>query len=249
MKKTVFRAALTAVTLLCMSPAARAQWIVFDPTNFGQNIITAAKAVQGEIYQNTNIVYQYQMMANQLLQATGLNPVAMKAQYDQIQSDIKTATQYTGTLTNLYGSLQQGGQYISRVQNLIATSGKSPTQWLSDMNSLYKQGDAIATNLFQTGNTVNQHIQTLAQRRADLQSQLSLSPTQQATASLTTHYLDIVSSQNNDLLQMMSAKTQSDAQTQAITNESAKNRLTAAQAYTSQQDSERAKFDALPTGN
>jgi hypothetical protein len=249
MKKILLHAALAAGIVIGTCQSAFATLLVFDPTNFAKNAMTAAEAVKGEIYQNTNIVYQYQMMANQLLQATGLNPAAMKAQFDEIQADIKAATQYAGTLTNLYGSLQQGTEYISHVQNLIATSGKSPTQWMSDMNSLYKQGDAIATNLFQTGNTVNQHIQTLAQRRADLQSQLTLAPTQQATASLTTHYLDIVTSQNNDLLQMMSAKTQSDAQTQAITNESAKNRLAAAQAYTSQQDTERAAFDALPSGN
>jgi hypothetical protein len=33
-------------------------------------------------------MYQYQMMANQLLQATKLDPSAMKAQFDQISGDI-----------------------------------------------------------------------------------------------------------------------------------------------------------------
>ena len=249
MNTTVFRALVAAATLLCVSSAAQAQWIVFDPTNFGQNVITAAKAVKGEIYQDTNIAYQYQMMANQILQATNLNPVAMKAQFDQITGDISKVNQYVSNLQNMYGTLQQGGAYITHVQNLISTSGKSPTQWLSDMNELYKQGSASATSLFQMGNDINQHIQTLAQRRSALQSQLSLTPTQQATAELTTHYLDIVTSQNSDLLQMMAAKTQNDAQQQASTTAAAQNRLSAAQAYTSQQDAERAAFDALPGGN
>jgi type IV secretion system protein TrbJ len=249
MKKTLFRAVVATATLLCVSTAARAQLTVFDPTNFVQNFITAAKAVQGEIYQNTNIAYQYQMTANQLLQATNLNPTAMKAQFDQITGDISKISSLTSTLAQLYGSLQQGSSYITHVQNLISTSGKSPTQWLSDMNALYKQGDATATNLFQMGNNVLQHTETLAQRRSDLQSQLSLTPTQQATAQLTTHYLDIVSSQNSDMLQMMAAKTQNDAQQQASTNAAAKDRLSAAQSYTAQQAIERSTFDALPNGN
>ncbi|MCX5545408.1 DUF4141 domain-containing protein [Paraburkholderia sp. CNPSo 3076] len=247
MKKTVFRAALAAAMLLGVSSAAQAQLVVFDPTNFAQNFITAAKAVKGEIYQDTNIAYQYQMMANQLLQATNLNPTAMKAQYDQITGDISQVKQYVGNLNDLYGSLQQGSQYITHVQNLISTSGKSPSQWLSDMNALYKQGDATATQLFQLGNDVSSHTQTLAQRRADLQSQLSLTPTQEATAQLTTHYLDIVSSQNSDMLQMMAAKTQGDAQKQAIDNATAKDRAAAAQAYTTQQDAERAALNSLST--
>lgn len=245
MIKPAFRTVVAAATLLGVSSAAQAQWIVFDPTNFGQNVITAAKAVKGEIYQDTNIVYQYQMMANQLLQATNLNPLAMKAQYDQISGDISRMTQYVGTLKDLYGNLQQGGQYITHVQNLISTSGKSPTQWLSDMNQLYQQGDATATKLFQLGNDVSSHTQTLAQRRADLQSQLSLSPTQEATAQLTTHYLDMVSSQFSDLLNLTAAKTQTDAQQEATDNQAAKDRAAAAQVFTARQDAERARLDAL----
>ncbi len=245
--KLNLRAAVAAVVLLAMSSAARAQWVVFDPTNFAQNFITAAKAVKGEIYQDTNIAYQYQMMANQLLQATNLNPTAMKAQYDQISGDLTSINKYVTNLTDLYGNLQQGSQYISHVQNLISSSGKSPSQWLSDMNELYKQGDATATKLFQMGNDVSSHTQTLAQRRADLQSQLSLSPTQEATAQLTTHYLDIVSSQMSDLLNMTAAKTQGDAQKQAIDSAAATDRASAAAAFATQQDAERTRLNALPT--
>jgi type IV secretion system protein TrbJ len=245
-KKLVARMGFV-LAALCLAQTAKAQLTVFDPSNFAQNVITAAKAVQGEIYQNTNVVYQYQMMANQLLQATNLNPAAMKAQFDQITGDISKITQYNSNLQSLYGSLQQGGSYITHVQNLISTSGKSPMQWMSDMNELYKQGDATASNLFQMGNDVSQHIQTLSQRRAGLQSQLSLSPTQEATAALTTHYLDIVTSQNSDLLQMMSAKTQSDAQKDAVDNAMAENRAAAAQSFQAKQDAERAALDALST--
>ena len=224
-----------------------AQETVFDPTNFVENTITALKAVKGEIYQDTNLVYQYQMEANQLLQSTGLNPTAMKAQYSEITSDISQLNQYRDTLTQLYGSLQQGSTWLGQAQTLISSSGKSPTQWYSDMNALYQQGNSVATNLFQTGNNVFSHSQQLAQRRAELQAQLALTPTAQATATVTTHYLDIMSSQNADLIQMTAAKQQADAQDRALSNTQQQAKMQAMQSFTTQQEVERAQFNALPS--
>lgn len=188
---------------------------VFDPMNYAQNVVTAAKAVRGEIYQNTNILYQYQMMMNDLLQAQNLNPAAWKAAYDQISGDISKVKGLVGTLQGLYGDLNKGGEWVTQVQGLISRSGKTNAQWFSDMNTLFQQNDKVARNLFQMGSNIMEHTNEMAQRRQDLQSQLSSSPTQQATAEITTHYLDIVTSQNSDILQLNAAKAQKDAQKDA----------------------------------
>jgi conjugal transfer/entry exclusion protein len=238
----------TLVAMATLTTQSTYAWdVVFDPSNYAQNVVTAAKAVKGEIYQDTNIIYQYQMEANQLLQSTGLDPTAMKAQYTEITGDISQLNQYRDTLTQLYGSLQQGSTWLGQAQTLISSSGKTPTQWYSDMNALYNQGNSVATNLFQTGNNVFTHSQQLAQRRADLQSQLALTPTAQATATLTTHYLDIVSSQNADLIQMTAARQQADAQDRSLANSQQQAKMQAMQSFTTEQDVERAQFNALPS--
>jgi conjugal transfer/entry exclusion protein len=238
----------TLVAMATLTTQSTYAWdVVFDPSNYAQNVVTAAKAVKGEIYQDTNIIYQYQMEANQLLQSTGLDPTAMKAQYTEITGDISQLNQYRDTLTQLYGSLQQGSTWLGQAQTLISSSGKTPTQWYSDMNALYNQGNSVATNLFQTGNNVFTHSQQLAQRRADLQSQLALTPTAQATATLTTHYLDIVSSQNADLIQMTAARQQADAQDRSLANTQQQAKMQAMQSFTTQQEVERAQFNALPS--
>ena len=230
-----------------VSEEAFAQEVVFDPSNFSQNIITAAKAVKTEVYQDANILYQYQMMANQYLQSVRLATAPMTDAFNAITGDIAQINQYKDTLTALYGSLQDGASWIGHVQSMISTSGKSPMQWYSDMRSLYDQGNSVATNIFQMGNNIMTHTQQLAQRRAQLQSQLSLSPTQQATAQLTTHYLDIVTSQNADMLQLMAARAQQDAQksSQDATQNSAAAGLM--QSFTAQQNAERASYDSLPS--
>jgi hypothetical protein len=125
---------------------------------------------------------------------------------------------------------------------MISRSGKSNSQWFQDMGTLYAQRDNQATQLMQTGNNVVQHIQALTKRRQDLQSQMSLTPTAQATAELTTHYLDVVSSQMSDMLQMMANKTQKDAQQQSADNADDKARSANAKAFLDQQAAERAAY-------
>ncbi|CAE6963070.1 DUF4141 domain-containing protein [Paraburkholderia domus] len=213
------RHAFGAFVALILSFAAQstyAQWIVFDPTNFAQNVITAAKAVQGEIYQDTNIVYQYQMEANQLKQATGIDPSALLQQYNSITSDITSMQSYVTNLQSLYGQLQSGQGWINKVQGLVASQGKTPQQFITDQATLASQGNQQAINLFQSGNNIAQHQQLLMQRRQQLQDSIAMNPTQQSTAEATTHYLDIVTSQNNDLIQLQTQAAQQAAQKAGI---------------------------------
>ncbi|TCK33371.1 P-type conjugative transfer protein TrbJ [Paraburkholderia sp. BL8N3] len=242
MTKILARLVLTVGLTFCASHAVYAQLTVIDPTNLIQNTITALKSIKTEVYQDSNIAYQYQMLANQLLQATNLDPTAMKAQYDQIAGDISKYKQLADNATSLYGDLQDGNQWLSHVQTMITRSGKSNAQWFADMGTLYNQRDQQATQLMQTGNNVVQHIQTLSKRRQDLQSQMSLTPTAQATAELTTHYLDIVSSQMSDMLQMTANKAQKDAQQQTADNAEDKARSANAKSFLDQQAAERAAY-------
>lgn len=93
------RAALLAVSLLtapialssALIPPASAQWIVYDPTNYAQNVLQAARALEQINHQITSLQNQAQMLMNQ-----GRN------------------------LTSLpYSSLQQLQQSIWRTQQLL----------------------------------------------------------------------------------------------------------------------------------
>ncbi|MEM5372468.1 type VI secretion protein [Paraburkholderia azotifigens] len=217
---------------------------VFDPTNFIQNTLTAMGAVKGEVYQDTNLTYQYQMMLNQLKQAANLNPAAMAAQASTISGDIDTLNKYTDTMKALYGGLQSNAQYATKVQALITQSGKSTTQWFNDQATLISNNDQTAKQLFQQGNDVISHVSVLAKRRQEIQDQLNMSPTAEATAQLTTHMLDIVASQNSDMLQMMATKQQADSvvQAQKTADDQASN--TAKAALQTQLDQQRATYNA-----
>jgi type IV secretion system protein TrbJ len=207
---------LTALVLSAAAGTANAWDIVFDPSNYAQNVVTAAKAVQGEIYQDTNIVYQYQMELNQLKQATRAPIASLQAQYSSLTSDIGAMNGYINNLQGLYGNLQSGQAWVSNVQALAAASGKSAQQYLNDQITLAGQGNQEAINRFQNANTIATHSQQLMQRRQQLQDSINSNPTAEAAAENTSQYLDLVSSQNNDLLQLQIQAAQAAAQKQGV---------------------------------
>ncbi len=74
MTRKLFRTiAAAAVMTFGSAQQSHAQLAVIDPTNLIQNTLSAIGAVKGEVYQDTNIAYQYQMMLNQLKQAVNLD--------------------------------------------------------------------------------------------------------------------------------------------------------------------------------
>ena len=98
MLKTTFSATLrkmrgtfvvAASAVVLSSPAHASGWPVFDAANFLKNTISAAQALKTEVYENTNIIYQYKMMLNQLQQAVGLDDIKNQAQIDSILADVK----------------------------------------------------------------------------------------------------------------------------------------------------------------
>jgi hypothetical protein len=245
MTRKLFRTvAAAAVMTFGVAQQSHAQLAVIDPTNLIQNTLSAIGAVKGEVYQDTNIAYQYQMMLNQLKQATNLNPAAMLAQANTITDDLSTLTKYTDTMKSLYGGLQSNAEYATKVQALITQSGKSTTQWFNDQATLISNNDQTAKQLFQQGNDVISHVSVLAKRRQEIQDQLNMSPTAEATAQLTTHMLDIVASQNGDMLKMMATKQQADSVVQAQKTADDQSSNTAKAALQAQLDQQRAAYNA-----
>src|SRR5947208_16210968 len=61
----LFAAAGSIALTLCVTAPARAQWIVFDPNNYVQNVLTAARELQQISNQITSLQNEAQMLINQ----------------------------------------------------------------------------------------------------------------------------------------------------------------------------------------
>src|SRR6185437_10699225 len=64
-------ASAAVLTLAVAVPPASAQWIVYDPTNFGQNVLTAARELQQINNQITMLTNQATSLVNQARKAYG----------------------------------------------------------------------------------------------------------------------------------------------------------------------------------
>ncbi|MEO9228794.1 MAG: P-type conjugative transfer protein TrbJ [Devosia sp.] len=73
--KKVLRAASAAclMALASISPAAHAQWTVFDPANYSQNLLTAARTLEQVNHQIVQLQNEAQMLLNQGRNLTGLD--------------------------------------------------------------------------------------------------------------------------------------------------------------------------------
>ena len=71
MKKTLL--AIATALLVTAMPAAQAQWVVFDPSNYSQNILTAARTLEQINNQIRQLQNEAQMLMNQARNLTGLD--------------------------------------------------------------------------------------------------------------------------------------------------------------------------------
>ena len=71
MKKTLLAAA--AASLIALAPAAHAQWVVIDPTNLAQNLLTAAHTLEQVNNQILQLQNEAQMLMNEARNLTSLD--------------------------------------------------------------------------------------------------------------------------------------------------------------------------------
>ncbi|MCY0852652.1 hypothetical protein [Cupriavidus sp. D39] len=128
------------------------------------------------------------------------------------RTDITKHEQYGQVLQSLYGGVSDNADFLGRVQSLVVQSGKSPDQWFQDQRTLLTSGDKAAKQLFNLGNSIAQSNQTLAKRQGKDSGGHATVPHRtgdcggrRITCSM------CLASQNSDVLQLMSAKAQSDA--------------------------------------
>ena len=111
-KNHVTSIALVIAIILAMAVVepVRAQMLVFDPSNYGQNLLTAARSLQQIQNQITSLENQAQMLINQAKQleqlpTTVLNDV--ERDYSQIQNLLKQANGITYNVQSMNRAFSQ----------------------------------------------------------------------------------------------------------------------------------------------
>ncbi len=130
-------ASLIAIAALHTAKPATAQWIVFDPNNYAQNVLTAARELQQINNQITSLQNQAQMLINQarnlanlpfsslqqleqsILRTQQLLTQAQRIAYDVQQIDRAFSTTYAPTSSSQSDQALIGNAQV-RWQNAVA---------------------------------------------------------------------------------------------------------------------------------
>ena len=203
-------ASAIALTLSVAAPPASAQLVVFDPNNYAQSVLTAARELQ-------QINNQIQMLTNQaqslVNQARNLASLPMST-LTQLQSSIARTQALLGQAQNIAFNVQQIQQAYSANYGAAAGAGSTSamlasaqTRW---QNSVGAFQDSLKIQAGVVGNISN---------NSSAMSSL-VSASQSATGALQAaqagnQLLALQSQQLSDLVAVLSAKSRADALEQA----------------------------------
>jgi P-type conjugative transfer protein TrbJ len=181
------------IAIACAAPPASAQWIVFDPNNYAQNVLTAARQLQQINNQIASLQNQAQMLVNQAKNLASLpysslqqleqsvrRTQALLAQAQRIAYDIKEidrafATTYATASSDSAQALIANAQ--TRWQNSVAglqDALRVQATVVGNLDTHRKEMSALvsssqgATGALQASQAGNQLLGLQAQQLADL---------------------------------------------------------------------------------
>ena len=145
--------------MLISSATASAQYIVWDPTNYVQNAMTAAQTVQSVIQQVQSYatqIRQYEMEVRQLaaMPANAINTIK------QIRNvNLSNVNGYINSLQSLYGNLNGISNQISTQFSAAQLSNMTWDQYMDKLKTDVQNGVAAAKTRAQNEANTLQSIQ------------------------------------------------------------------------------------------
>ena len=203
-------ASAAVLTLAAAAPPASAQWIVYDPTNFGQNVLTAARELQQIANQITMLNNQATSLINQ---ARNLANLPMST-LTQLQSSIAQTQSLLGQAQNIAFNVQRIEQAYSMSYGSAAGTGSAATMVANAQTRWQNSVAAFEDSLkVQAGVVGNIPTNSGAMTSLVTASQSATGALQAAQAG---NQLPALQSQQlSDVVAVLSAKSRADALEQA----------------------------------
>lgn len=132
--RAVLVAGVAAFSIVAASVPAHAQWIVYDPTNFSQNVLTAARALQQVNNQIQSLENQANMLINQAKNLASL-PYSSLAQLEQ---SINQTEQLLTQAQRIAYNVTTIDQAFTQVYPQAYSSSTSSPQLLADAQTRWQ---------------------------------------------------------------------------------------------------------------
>ncbi|YBV94006.1 P-type conjugative transfer protein TrbJ (plasmid) [Phyllobacteriaceae bacterium JZ32] len=201
---------LSGPTSLVLAPPASAAWIVYDPTNYAQNLLSAARALEQINNQITSLQNEAQMLINQARNLASLPYSSLQ----QIQQSVQRTQQLLSQAQNISFDV---GQIDRAFQSKYANVSLSATdaQLIADAKERWKNSVGGLQDAMRVQATVVGNIDTNRTETSQLvgQSQSATGALQATQAG--NQLLALQSQQLSDLTALLAANGRAAALTEA----------------------------------
>ena len=208
--RAIFMAATMLAAPLALSPIltspAHAQWTVFDPSNYAQNVLTAARTLQQINNQITSLQNEATMLINQAKNLASLPYSSLQ----QLQQNVQRTQQLLSQAQNIAFDVQNIDQAFQQKYGSISLSA-TDTQLVTDARSRWQNTVGSLQDAMRVQAGVVGNIDTNRTQMSELvgQSQGATGALQATQAG--NQLLALQSQQLSDLIALMSANGRSEA--------------------------------------
>lgn len=195
-------ASAVVLSLAVAVPPASAQWIVYDPTNFSQNVLTAARELQ-------QINNQIQQLQNQATMLTNQAKNLMRLDFPEVQALTQTINQVQQLMDQARGisfRIDTAGAQFSQLYPQGLTSVLTTDQRLSAAKSRYDAAMAAYTNTVNVQSSVVGSIASDTSTLAAITARSQSAQGQLQASQATNQLLALVAKQQLEISQLMAAQ-------------------------------------------
>lgn len=178
--------------------------IVFDPSNFGQNAVTAAKAVRTEINTATAAIQSVQQTIELIKSTTSIDGLARLAGLDK---ELRLYRDLVNTNQQLVSAVDQSRNLY---QNLSAQYGASDFSWKAFLDGRARVDVTYAESLLNQYEAVNRAIESTNSRREAILQQAQTVSGQLGATQTVSAQVDILIGQNQQIMGLLATQIAND---------------------------------------
>ena len=182
--------------------AAGAMGVVFDPTNYVQNTVSAVQSVMMELQMVEDYMLQVQKYKAMVQNMKNLPDDTMNQMAAIVNDDQMAYQNYRNVLKDMQGDLSDMRKFMDDVFARRAASNLTWDQWMEREQNLARLGHKQSRATFTTADKLVKKIDDDMRKRATLQNRIQMSEGVQQSAQITNQYLDMIAGQNAQLQQL-----------------------------------------------
>ncbi|MBC3871412.1 hypothetical protein [Undibacterium oligocarboniphilum] len=209
----------TLVLMLSLSAYSNAfALVVWDPSNWVQNNISAMTAVKNELNTYRSYINQLVQLKHSIQNIREMGPEGIAARALGVENELRAMRELKSASQQLYATLQSNGDYVTGIQRMVNVSAMTSEAWLAREQKLIRQRDANATYLMKQGESLTKTIEQAQKNRDKVLSDNAIEGGMLETAQKTNVLLGDLGAMQGAMLMTMKANTEVTSANQVLKN-------------------------------